>query len=258
MLGAYAPLLYSATNLPLGLSFNTSTGIIDGKVSTVGIYNATIGASNITGSDSKTLVINVLEPAPIVNFTNSSKPTAKYLIGDSISFSVSATNNPTSYTIGSLPTFLSYNNTNKNFTGTAPTITKSNTYFVSVSATNGTGTGINSYAFYVLVPPTITNLPTTVGGTASTTITFTCNTTNMDTIDGIKRYTYTAISAPVGVSMRSDSTGNSWWDCMAINASGIQGKVDLFNTIKGNYILDITATNDSGTSTVKRLTFTFV
>ena len=54
-----SPTSFGASNLPPGLSVNTSTGVISGTAVTPATYNATITATNAMGSDSKTLVWEV-------------------------------------------------------------------------------------------------------------------------------------------------------------------------------------------------------
>lgn len=48
-------IVYSAANLPSGLSINSSTGGVTGTISTAGQYSSTITATNNAGSSSKTL-----------------------------------------------------------------------------------------------------------------------------------------------------------------------------------------------------------
>ena len=50
---------YSAAPLPTGLSINTSTGLISGIPTVVSSTNVTIGATNITGTGSTTITINI-------------------------------------------------------------------------------------------------------------------------------------------------------------------------------------------------------
>ena len=51
------PMSFTADNLPKGLTLDTKTGIIKGKVKTAGKYNVTLTAKNDLGSDSKTLEV---------------------------------------------------------------------------------------------------------------------------------------------------------------------------------------------------------
>ncbi len=55
----YSPTSFSATGLPPGLSVNTATGVISGTPTTLGSFNATIRASNGSGTGSATLVITI-------------------------------------------------------------------------------------------------------------------------------------------------------------------------------------------------------
>jgi hypothetical protein len=54
-----SPASFSATPLPAGLSFNTTTGVISGTPTTAANTNVTIGATNVTGTGSATLAITI-------------------------------------------------------------------------------------------------------------------------------------------------------------------------------------------------------
>ena len=54
-----SPTSYSATGLPAGLSVNTSTGLISGTPRNGATTNVTIGATNVSGTGTATLVITI-------------------------------------------------------------------------------------------------------------------------------------------------------------------------------------------------------
>src|SRR5947208_15422792 len=79
---------------PDGLSVNTSTGLISGTPTTAGTYAVTISATNSGGTGSATLTLTINPPPPPVI-----QPplTATGQVGVAFSYTISATNKPTSY-----------------------------------------------------------------------------------------------------------------------------------------------------------------
>jgi Putative Ig domain len=65
-----SPTAYSASGLPVGLTVNSNTGIISGTPTTLGTFDATIGASNSMGTTSAALVVKVSTPsARLINLS---------------------------------------------------------------------------------------------------------------------------------------------------------------------------------------------
>lgn len=56
------PTSYSATDLPAGLTIDTTTGLISGTPTTAGTYNVTICATNSAGTTCVILVITIAAP----------------------------------------------------------------------------------------------------------------------------------------------------------------------------------------------------
>jgi PKD repeat protein len=138
------PTSYSASNLPTGATFNTSTGIIQATINTAGQTNCIITATNAGGTDTKTLLIDVRQELPVIRPLYSTLYKGVGFTGGSLQF-FSGNIPPITYTYsGAFP----------------PGITISSSGMIS-----GTPTTKGSYTFTV----TATN----TGGTVSSDITIT-------------------------------------------------------------------------------------
>jgi len=63
-----SPSSYAATGLPSGLSINTATGVISGTPTAVGSSSVTLSATNVTGTDTKTLELTVGQGTQTITF----------------------------------------------------------------------------------------------------------------------------------------------------------------------------------------------
>lgn len=119
------PTSFHATNLPAGLSIDTTTGIVSGASTNSGTYNVAISAVNNAGTNSQTLVIttNTATPPVIVTGVSVSPTTAS--INTTATTQLTATVSPS-------------NATNNNVSWTS-----SNTAAATVSST-GLVTGISA------------------------------------------------------------------------------------------------------------------
>jgi hyaluronate lyase len=70
-----SPILYGATGLPLGLSINTTTGVISGSPTENGTFISTLSASNSAGTGYANLTITVAAAASDVAFPYNSSAT---------------------------------------------------------------------------------------------------------------------------------------------------------------------------------------
>jgi len=138
------PTSFNATNLPVGLSINTVTGLISGSISSPGTYNITIFATNSFGTGSGTLVLTVSStPMPVIT----SALTSNVYISTFYNYTITATNTPTSYNASGLPAGLTINTSTGLISGT-PTV--GGTYNITISATNAFGTGSATLVLQVL------------------------------------------------------------------------------------------------------------
>lgn len=149
-----SPTQYSATNLPPGLGFSSSTGSITGTPTADGTFDVIITASNAIGigGSALTLTINPLPPV----LTNNASASATQ--GQPFQFQVTATNVPTSYKATGLPTGLSINMATGLISGTT---NQAGSFSVVLFAKNNGGTGSQNFTLTIaLAAPVITSAAT--------------------------------------------------------------------------------------------------
>ena len=218
-----SPTSYNATVLPAGvlpagLSVNTSTGVISGTPTTAGTYNVTISATNAGGTGGATLTLTINPPAPVIQ-----PPfTATGQVGVAFSYTITATNSPTSYNATGLPAGLTVNTSTGLISGTPTT---AGTYTVTISATNAGGTGSHTLTLTINPPTPVIQPPFTATGTVGSNFSYTINATNNPT-------SYNATGLPGGLAI---NTGT--------------GKITGKPTIAGIYQVTLSATNAGGTGT---------
>ena len=141
-----APTSFTVSGLPAGLV--ASAGVISGTPSASGAFAVTLSATNAFGTGSNaTLTISisgggggggggiiVIPTTPVIT----SAATASGVIGTAFSYAITASNSPTSFTVGTLPAGLTANTTTGVISGTPTT---AGTYAVAISGINGSGTG---------------------------------------------------------------------------------------------------------------------
>jgi hypothetical protein len=130
---------FTATNLPAGLSINTTTGEISGTPAAVpGTYNIPLAATGPLGARTATLVLTVSDPAAgIPSFTNNLTAQSGQLGLAYGGYTITADNSTTSYSAINLPPGLSCNAGTGVISGTP---TQSGTFNVVVQASNSFGT----------------------------------------------------------------------------------------------------------------------
>lgn len=136
-----SPEEYAAIGLPSGLSCNTTTGRITGKINTSGITPITLTAKNRAGTGSKILLLNVSSAAidaPVITSASS----ASAIVGTPFNYQITATNAPASYNASipgtGLPAGLSINTETGVLSGKP---TAAGNFTINLSAANTGGTG---------------------------------------------------------------------------------------------------------------------
>ena len=145
-----SPTSYGAVDLPPGLTLNTTTGAITGTPTNVGVFSVPVSATNAGGTTNATITITVANPAPPAPPVFSSAAGARGLVGVPFSFTLAASNSPTSFAAADLPTGLSLNSSTGAITGTP---TAAGVASVTTSATNAAGTSNALLAIDIAAAP---------------------------------------------------------------------------------------------------------
>lgn len=223
-----SPTSYSASALPAGLTMQSAS--ISGTPTQVGTFSVQIGASNSAGTGSAALQIQI-SPALVAAPVITSATTASAQVGGNFSYTITATNAPTSYSASSLPSGLTLNATTGVISGKP---TQAGTYALTLEANNAGGTG--SRALVISVEAAALPLPEITSqmvaqGVSGAAFSYRIEATNSPT-------TFGAVDLPSGLSLNS-TTG-------VISGTLPSARV---------YEITLTASNASGTAS-KKLTLT--
>ena len=220
------PTSFTAAPLPPGLSLNTSTGQISGIPTAVGVTNVVLTATNAGGSSvvTPTLVITI-DNKPVINSALSVSAT----VNTAFTYTITALNNPTSFTAVGLPPGLTLPAASATISGT-PTV--AGIYSVTLGATNASGTGQAILTLTVSPgPPVITSSPNA---------TFSVNSPFI--------YTITATNSPTAFAANNLPAG--------LTLDPVTGIISGTVTTVGVYTATVTASNSAGTSAPLTVTIT--
>ncbi len=210
-----SPTSFGATGLPSGLSVNTSTGAITGTPTAAGTSTVTISATNAGGAGSATLTITVTLGKPVIT----SATTASGRVGVAFTYTITASNTPTSFNASGLPSGLGVNQVTGVIVGTPRMVGSTS---ATIGATNTAGTGNSSLVINIsALPPQITSV-LTANGLTGFAFSYQIVAANNPT-------SYSATGLPSGLSINTStgaitgiptSTGTSTVAIAASNASG--------------------------------------
>jgi hypothetical protein len=224
-----SPNSFTATGLPPGLTLNTLTGAINGTPTGAGTYLATITAGNSAGTATSTLNF-IVAPAgilPVIISPTNAPATA----GQPFTYVIAATGQPVSYTATGLPPGLLLNILTGAITGIPTT---AGTSVVTISSGNSAGTAFSTVTITVAaagVAPVFTSATTASGTAGSVFPTYVTAATGLPT-------SFSATGLPAGLTINP-----------------ITGAINGTPTTAGTYIVNIVATNATGTSSTN-VTFT--
>ena len=186
-----SPTSFGASGLPSGLTVNTASGLISGTPAAAGTSNVTLSATNSGGTGSAPLTLTVTVAAPVITSNGADGGT----VGTAFSYQITATNSPTSFGASGLPSGLAVNTASGLISGTSATAGTSN---VTLSATNGGGTGSAPLTLtMIMAAPAITSSGT-ASGTVGTAFSYQITATNSPTSFG-------ASGLPAGFTVSTSS-----------------------------------------------------
>ncbi len=214
-----SPTSYGATGLPVGLSINTSSGLISGTPTAAGASTVTLSATNSGGTGNANLSLTIAPSASTPAITSAT--TASGRVGTAFSYQITASNSPTSYGATGLPGGLSVNTSTGLISGT-PTAARTSTVTLSASTSGGTG---NAALSLTIAPsalaPAITSA-TTASGRLGTAFSYQIAASNSPT-------SYGASGLPSGLSVNTST-----------------GLISGTPTASGTSSVTLTATNSGG------------
>lgn len=186
------PITFGADNLPAGLSLDFNTGIISGIPSVFGVFDVTLYATNAASVASTNLHLTLITDVPGV--TSSTNVNGRQ--GTSFTYTITASNNPTFFSVVGLPPGINVNPTNGVISG-FPLYAGTN--IITVTAGNLYGSGSRNVRLNIANGvPVITSPLTTNGVENQGGFTYQIKASNTPTI-------YGAANLPTGLTVNTNT-----------------------------------------------------
>jgi hypothetical protein len=200
-----------------------------------------------TGGTASAFEITVLGPGAVAPPAVNSPTSASGSVGTAFSYTITATNSPTSYSIvsGTLPGGLSLNPSTGLISGTPNGAV---TAALTIGATNAGGTGTGPLTITITQPTPAINSPSTITGTVGSSFSYQITATNSPTSYGVVGTLPTGLSLNPATGLISGvptTAGVTNVSINATNAGGTGANAPLAITLNGNLALTQPATASS-------------
>jgi C1A family cysteine protease len=154
---------FSATGLPGGLIIASASGVISGTPTAAGTFVVNLSARSSAGTGTGVLTLTIAPGGIVVPPGITSPSGATGTVGVAFSYTITASNSPTSFGAVGLPRGLSFNSASGVIAGVP---TESGNFAVNLSADNAGGTGQRVLA--LLINPPALGVPVITSAAAAT------------------------------------------------------------------------------------------
>ncbi len=221
--GGTGPYVYTATNLPPGLSFDPQTREITGTPTQAGSYNIPVTVTDANGNNVTSIyTVKITDPLILASATLANGTTGQVYTPQIIP-SVTGGTGPYVYTATNLPAGLTFSPTTREITGTPGT---AGTFTFPVTVTDADGKTVSTNYTITVTDPLVLPPATLAAGTAGTLY---VTQTIPSASGGVGPYTYIATGVPPGLTFNP-----------------VTREIAGTPTQAGNYTVSVTVTDSQG------------
>ena len=195
--GGSTPYIYTAANVPAGLSVNSSTGTINGTPTTSGTFTFPITVTDADGNTAMTNFTVIIRDPMAMPVATLSAGTTGMVYPTQIIPAATGGSGVNTYTASSLPPGLSFNPSTREITGTP---TASGTFNFTINAADNEGHSATGNYTIVIKDPLVLPAGTLPDGTVM--MTYSGQTIPVAS-GGTGPYTYAATNLPPGITFNT-------------------------------------------------------